>query len=198
MPAAIHQINQRQSGRHHPAGDQQRGGCDAIDRSVYGGGKLFEFFLAEQAREKGKRGLPGRLSKNGDGNGEEAFGVVEARDVADAAGGEVAQNPVVGSDQRYAEHQRNREPYPLAEGGIVYIERGPVSGADFRGSDGIHQERADDAAEQRAIGQRRNTELMARHDAARDDEHVVDERAECREQRIDGARASTADTTPPT
>ena len=106
-----------------------------------------ELFFSEEAREKRERRLAGGLSEDGDGNGEETLGVVEAGDVADAAGGEVAEDPVVGGHERNAEHQRDGEAHPLAEGRILQVERRAVSGADFGGSDGVDEKWAGNAAD---------------------------------------------------
>ena len=125
MPAAIDEIDERDGNGHHPAGYQQRCGRDAIDGSIHGGGEFSELFFSEQAREKGERRLAGSLSKNCDGNGEEALGVVQPRDVTDAARGKVAEDPVVGGNEGDAEHQRDGEAHPLALDGIGVFDREP-------------------------------------------------------------------------
>src|ERR1700681_3676307 len=152
MPTAIDEIDQRDGNRHHSAGYQKGGRRDAIDGSIHGGGKFGELFLSEQARKKGKRRLADSLSENCDGYGEEALGIVQPCDVADSARGKVAEDPVVGGNERDAEHQRDGEPHPLAECRILYVERGPVSGADFSGSDRVDQKWSGDASGEGAEG----------------------------------------------
>ena len=101
----------------------------------------------------------------------------------DAAGGVVAQDPVVGGDQRNAEHQRDRKLHPLAERGIRHVERRTVAGADARRADHAGQERSRNASRQRAIGQRGNPEMPSANHSSSDDEHVVEQRPECRQKK---------------
>src|SRR5271168_1646235 len=106
MPTAIDKIDEREGNGHHPAGHEQGSGCDAINRSVHGGGEFVKLFFSKKAREKRKGRLAGGLSEDGYRNSEKTLGIVKARNVADSARGEVAKNPIVGGDERYAEHQR--------------------------------------------------------------------------------------------
>jgi hypothetical protein len=143
VSAAIDEIDQRKGNGHHPAGHEQRSGGDAIDRSIHGGGELVELFLSKQARVKRKRRLAGGLSEDGDGNGEQTLGVVEARDVADSAGGEVAEDPVVGGDQEtpsisgmerrthsrkagFFRSNEGRYPVPILAAPMALMRKGPA------------------------------------------------------------------------
>ena len=97
--------------------------------------------------------------------------------------GVVAQDPVVGGDQRHAEHQRDRKLHPLAERGIRHVERRTIAGADARGANHAGQKRAGNGSRQRAIGQRGNPEVPATNHSARDNEHVVEQRPEGRQKK---------------
>ena len=143
-------------------------------------GEFLQALLVEQAREKRQRGLPGRLAQDGNRYGEQTLGIVEAGDVAHAAGGVVAQDPVVGGDQRHPEHQRDGKLHPFAKRGIRHVERRTVSGADAGGADHAGQERPRNTSRQRAIGQRGNPEMPSAHHSSGNDEHVVEQRPECR------------------
>src|ERR1019366_8200544 len=182
LATAIDEVDERDGDGHHPSRQQQRSGGDAIDGSVDGGGEFLKFLFPEQTRKKRKRSLARSLSEYGDGDREKALGVVEAGDVADAAGGKVAEDPVVSRDQRNAQHERNREPHPLAECWVLQVERRAISRANFCRSDGVDQKWPGDAANERAEGQGGNSESMAADHSSGDDEDVVDERAKGRQQ----------------
>ena len=102
--AAIHEINHGERGGHHPACSQKRRGGKAVYGCIDGIRKLAHAFFAEQLGEKGQRGLARGLAQDCYGNCEEALGIVQAGDIAQAAGREVAQYPIVGSDQGDAQH----------------------------------------------------------------------------------------------
>ena len=141
------------------------------------------FFSPNSREKKGSDALADGLSENSYGNCEETLGIVQPGDVADSAGGEVAKDPVIGGDQRDAQHQRDGEAHPLAEGGILHVERGTVAGADFGCSERVDQKRSGNAAGERTEGQGGDSHLASGDHSAADDEHVVDQRAECRKQK---------------
>jgi hypothetical protein len=66
--------------------------------------------------------LPGGLPEHRNRNGKQALGVVKPGDVAFAAGGKEAHDPLVGGQERDAQHQRNAKPHPLAEAGMTGVK----------------------------------------------------------------------------
>ena len=95
----------------------------------------------------------------------------------------MAQDPVVRGHQRHAEHQRHRQLYPLAKRRILHIKGRLISGADTRCPQHARQKRSSNAADQSPVRQRSNPEMLASQNPARDDEHVVNQRSKCREQK---------------
>src|SRR6202034_731935 len=87
--AAVDQIDQREGGGHHPSGGEKGCGGDPVDRIVDGSGELRKALLVEEPCKKRQRGLSGGLPQYRDGYSEQALRVVEAGDIADAAGGVV-------------------------------------------------------------------------------------------------------------
>ena len=97
-------------------------------------------FFSKQARKKWERRLAGGLSQDSDRNREQALGIVQSRDIAYAAGSKVAQDPVVGGDQRHSEHQRDRELDPFPKRRIAHVERNLIAGPDACRADRVNQE----------------------------------------------------------
>ena len=92
------------------------------------------------------------------------------------------ENPVVGGNQRDAQHQRDGHPHPLAEGGILQIKRGPVSGPNPGGADRVEQKWTGNAAGERTEGEGSDSDLASRGHSTGNDEYVVDQRTERRQQ----------------
>ncbi len=63
----------------------------------------------------------------------------------------------------------------FAKCGVVDIKRRTVSRTDFGGADGVDKEWSGNAPDERAIGERSDTEMTAAGDSSDDDEHVVDQ-----------------------
>src|ERR1700684_1983708 len=95
----------------------------------------------------------------------------------------MAQDPVVGGNQRNSEHQRDRKLYPLAERGIGHVERWTVAGTNAGGANHAGEERPHHGSGQSAISQRRNPEAPSPNYSSSNDQHVVKQGAECRQKK---------------
>ncbi len=138
-----------------------------------------EFIVAlarPEAGEEGHGGSAGGLGEDGHGCSEKLLGVAHQRDGAAGAGGEVGDDPVVRSDQRDADDERQREAHPFAQALVVPVEHGPVARAGAMREDGVEQKRAEEGSGNGADGERRDAEAMHEQHSADDGAEVIDER----------------------
>src|SRR5581483_7015585 len=110
--------------------------------------------------KKREGSLARRLTDNGNWHLKQPLCIVQARNVADTAGSEISQDPVIRSNQRNTEHEWDRELYPFAECCIAHIERDSISHSDARGTNCINQENSNERAGNGSIRQRGNTNAM--------------------------------------
>ncbi len=161
----------------HPGSEEKRGGEDAGDGAVDGGGEVGEAVLAEERGKEGERGCSGGLAEDAHGGGEEGSGYGEERDAACVVGGEVADDPLVGGDERDADHEGKGEAEPLEEGGVAEVEDGLVAEAVTEGSEDGESSAENDTAEN-TDGKRVDAEALVKEDCAEDDAEVIDQRCD--------------------
>lgn len=115
------------------------------------------------------------MSEDAHGSVEESFGDGEVGDAAGVVGGEEAEDPLVGGDERDADHKWKRETEPLDEGGMAEVEDGVVAETFACCSEGAERGGAEDDAGEDANGERVDAEALREKDGSEDDAEVVDE-----------------------
>ena len=83
--------------------------------------------LLEEGCEEGQGGGTGGRTDDVEGSAEEAFGIGDEGDAANLGGGEELEEDAVEHDERNADHERQGELEPLAEGGIAEADNGVVA-----------------------------------------------------------------------
>ena len=159
----------------HPCGGEQGDGEDAGDGSIDGAGEVGEAVLAEEGREEGQGGCSSGLAEDAHGGIEEGFGDGDARDATGVVGGEEAEDPFVGGDERDADHEWERETEPFQKGRMAQVEDAAIAEAFACGTKRGEQTGAEDNADQNSDGERVDAEACGEEDCAEDDTGVVDE-----------------------
>ena len=159
-------------------------GVALLDVGALGGGRGV---LRELGREHAQLGVDlgqanpaafAGLRQHRHGSGEELLGVAHQRDSAAGGRGKMGNDPTVGGDQGDADHQRQRQPHPLAEACVAPVENGPEASAGAAREDVIQQKRAEERACHGADGQRRDADFVHQQDAANDGAEAVDQRCD--------------------
>ena len=133
------------------------------------------FDLVKSEARKGSDAAPAAWPSE-TGAGKEAFRVGEQGNVTAVVRSEVVDDPVVGADERDAEHERDGHAHPLMQPRVVPFKDRPVAHAGAMRPHGIQQERSAEGAGDCADGQRRDAEIVEEDDTAEDGAAVVNQR----------------------
>ncbi len=133
------------------------------------------FWLKREAK-KGRRRSADSLPQDGHRRREEVFRIGQPRDLARYAGGEVVENPSIGSDHGHAQHQRERETEPLTQAAVRPIEPRTVMYANPVHAPGIERQPAQEGSGHNTDRQGRDAHRLGQEDGSQDDGEVINQR----------------------
>jgi hypothetical protein len=176
--AVAEEIDDGRGESDHPGTKEKGRGEDAGDGAVDGGSEVVEAVLTEECGEEGERGCSGGLAEDAHGGGEESSGYGQEGDATGVVRGEIAGDPLVGCDERDADHEGEGEAKPFEEGRVAEVEDGLIVEAVAQCSVEREGGGAQNDSREDADGEGVDTEALMQEDCSEDDAEVVDQRCD--------------------